>query len=131
MTTAEIIDRLQQASANLFWSSESDYPFEIMTWERGTEMTTPALFPDLIMTDPQVETTTLTDFLAPALTTEDWYEEEELATVDRYQDLFQSIETHLTDVRVFRIGECEITIYIVGKTPDGDIIGLKTQSVET
>ncbi len=131
MTTVEIIDRLRQATASLLWASEYDYPFEIVTWERGTDLTTTALFPDSIVRNLAIETTTLADLFAPALTIEAWYEAAELATVDRYQHLFQSIEAHLTDVRVFRIGECEITIYIVGKTPTGDLVGLKTQAVET
>ena len=131
MTTAEIIDRLKQATADLLWVSESDYPFEVITWERGVEMTPTALFKELTVTDLMIETMTLADFFAPVLTIEDWYEKEELATVDRYTDLVRSIESNLTEVQVFRLGEIEITVYIIGKTPDGDIVGLKTQSVET
>jgi hypothetical protein len=131
MTTAEIIDRLKQATADLLWVSESDYPFEVITWERGVEMTPTALFKELTVTDLAIETMTLTDFFAPVLTIEDWYEEEELATVDRYTDLVRSIESNLTKVQVFRLGEIEIAVYIIGKTPDGDLVGLKTQVVET
>jgi Nuclease A inhibitor-like protein len=131
MTTAEIIDRLKQATADLLWVSESDYPFEVITWERGVEMTPTALFKELTVTDLAIETMTLTDFFAPVLTIEDWYEEEELATVDRYIDLVRSIESNLTKVQVFRLGEIEIAVYIIGKTPDGDLVGLKTQVVET
>jgi hypothetical protein len=131
MTTAEIIDRLKQATADLLWVSESDYPFEVITWERGVEMTPTALFKELTVTDLAIKTMTLTDFFAPVLTIEDWYEEEELATVDRYTDLVRSIESNLTKVQVFRLGEIEIAVYIIGKTPDGDLVGLKTQVVET
>jgi hypothetical protein len=131
VTTAEITDLLKQATTDLLWPSESDYPFELVTWDRNVEMTPTALFSKLEEPNAAIESMTLTEFFAPVLSVEDWYEEEELAQVDRYQHLLQAIESNLADVRVFRIGEIEIAIYIVGKTSDSDIIGLKTHAVET
>jgi Nuclease A inhibitor-like protein len=131
MTTAEIIDRLQQVTVDLLWSSESDYPFEVVTWQNGTELNPTTLFSNLEKPDRSIETITLADFFAPVLTVEDWYETAELKQVDRYTELLHAIESHLTDVMVFRVSKVEITIYIVGKTPTGDLVGLKTQVVET
>ena len=131
LTTAEIIDRLTQATTDLLWSSESDYPFEIVTWAQATAITPEALFSDLIADHRTIESTTIADLFAPVITVEDWYEEAELAQVKRYQILLQSIESTLSEIQVFRVGETEIAIYIVGKTPTSDIIGLKTLSVET
>jgi Nuclease A inhibitor-like protein len=128
---AEICDRLRQATADLLWMSESDYPFEIVNWERGIELNPQALLPEVTSDEVAVERVTLTDFLAPAIAIEDWYEAEELAQVDRYKELLHAIESNLTEVQVFRVGEVEITIYIVGKTAEGDLVGLKTQAVET
>jgi hypothetical protein len=131
VTTAETIDRLTHATTDLLWSSESDYPFEIVTWEQGIELTPDALFSDL--DDPQlsIESIPLTDLFAPVITVEDWYQEAELTLVDRYKALLQSIESSLSEVQVFRVGEIEIAVYIVGKTATGDVIGLKTYSTET
>jgi Nuclease A inhibitor-like protein len=131
LRVAEICDRLRQATADLLWMSESDYPFEVVTWERGIELNPKALFPEVKSDEIPVETVTLTDFFAPAIAIEDWHEAEELAQVDRYKELLHAIESNLTEVQVFRVGEVEITIYIVGKTPDGELVGLKTQVVET
>jgi hypothetical protein len=129
--TAEIIDLLTTATADLLWSSESDEPFEIVTWPQGTEIEPTALFGDLVDSDAPIETMTLTDLFAPILTIEDWYEAAELAQVNRYTELLHAIESHLAEPQVFRVGEVEIAIYIVGKTPDGDLVGLKTHAVET
>ncbi|WP_310424231.1 nuclease A inhibitor family protein [Chamaesiphon sp. VAR_48_metabat_135_sub] len=131
MTTAEIIDRLKQATVDLLWSSESDCPFEIVTWARGVEIIPAVLFSNLDDANLEIESITLADFFAPVLIVEDWYEADELVQIDRYTDLLDAIESSLTDVRVFRVGEIEIDIYIIGKTPDGDLVGLKTQSIET
>ena len=131
VTTAEIIDRLTQATVDLLWSSESDYPFEIVTWSQGTQLTPEALVGDSDDANPEIESMTLIDLFAPILAIEDWYEAAELAQVDRYTNLLHAIDTNLADVQVFRVGEVEMAIYIVGKTPAGDLVGLKTHVVET
>ena len=93
-------------------------------------MTPTALFSKLAP-PLSIEQITLADLFTPVLTVEDWYEADELAQVHRYTELHDAIETNLTDVEIFRVGEVEIAIYIVGKTPDGDVVGLKTHVVET
>jgi Nuclease A inhibitor-like protein len=130
-TTTKIIDRLKQATTDLLWSSESDYPFEVVSWEPGIELTPSDLFSNIYDTELAIESIPLTDLFEPVLTIEDWYEDAELALVDRYTNLLDSINTNLSEVQVFRVGEVEVDIYIIGKTPTGDIIGLKTRSVET
>jgi hypothetical protein len=127
MSTAEIIDRLKQTTADLLWISESDYPFQIVVW--SDKEINLMLFPD--RANEKIEMISLDDFFAPALEVEDWYGLEELATVDRYKLLLETINANLTDLKVFRIGSIEIDLYIVGKTPSGDIIGLQTTIVET
>ncbi len=131
VTTAEVIDRLKQATTDLLWSSESDYPFEIVTWELGVELTPSDLFSNIYDTDLAIESIPLTDLFEPVLTIEDWYEQAELEPIDRYTNLLDSINNNLSEVQVFRVGEVEIDIYIIGKTSTGDIVGLKTHSIET
>jgi hypothetical protein len=131
VTTPEIIALFKQVTTDLRWSSESDYPFEVVTWERGVELNSAALFSKLTTLNDSIEPLTLADLFVPVLTVEDWYESDELALVNRYTDLLHAIESNLSDVKVFRVGEVEIAIYIVGKTPDGDVIGLKTYAIET
>ena len=131
VTTAEVIDRLKQATTDLMWSSESDYPFEIVSWELGVDLTPSDLFSNIYDTDLSIESIPLIDLFEPVLTIEDWYEQAELDLVDRYTNLLDSIDNNLSEVQVFRVGEVEIDIYIIGKTPTGDIVGLKTLSVET
>jgi hypothetical protein len=127
VNTIEIIDRLKQATIDLLWVSESDYPFEIVMW--SNKEIDSMLFPPC--DDKEIKVISLSDFFAPALRVEAWYEAEELATVDRYKLLFQTIESSLTEIQVFRIGIVEIDVYLVGKTPDGDVVGLQTKIIET
>ena len=49
-----------------------------------------------------------------------------------FQNLQRVIQRQLSGVKVFRVGdEAEKDIYIVGKTRDGKLAGLKTSVVET
>ena len=108
MNTIEVIDRLKQATLDLLWVSESDYPFQIVVWsEKEIDS---RLFPTYA--DEDIKVISLDDLFAPALKIEDWYGLEELATVDRYQLLLQTIESNLTEVQVFRLGEIEFDVYI-------------------
>jgi hypothetical protein len=132
MTTAEIVEKLQQASADLLWMSESESPFEIVKWERGSDCTPETLISSSDRdADRAIGCTSLADFFAPALRVEDWYGAEELANVKKFEELYHAIESNLQQVQVFRVGEVEVTVYILGKTPDGDTVGLKAQVVET
>jgi len=49
----------------------------------------------------------------------------------RFKKLHTLLTTALSDVRIFRIGNVEIDIYLIGKTKTGDWCGLHTKSVET
>jgi hypothetical protein len=48
----------------------------------------------------------------------------------RFQELVETLKTTLDDVKVFRVGETRIDVYVVGKSKGG-YAGLKTLVVET
>ena len=64
---------------------------------------------------------------ATLLDTVDWAVEEG----ERWVALRRAIERNLTDVRVFRVGERRVDVYVVGRTRGGEWVGLHTTSVET
>jgi Nuclease A inhibitor-like protein len=112
------IEQLTAATADLFWTSETDAPFEVMLWK------------NLEPVEPIV-TQSIDDFFQPVITPQDWHSEEERAIVARYELLIATIKENLSAIRVDRVGKVEVTIYIVGKTNDGTWIALKTSAVET
>jgi Nuclease A inhibitor-like protein len=116
--TTKIIALLTAATADLFWTSETDAAFEIILWE------------DLKPTK-RVLTQSIDEFFQPAITAQDWYGDEERAIVARYESLIATLKANLSELRVERVGKIEVTIYIVGKTIDGTWIALKTSAVET
>lgn len=135
MTNSDIVDQLKQASENLLWMSESEYPFEVFRWKLPENQTTltPATVLQLTNQPPDtpVEEVKLDDFFAPVTEEQDWYEEAEKATMRQYQNLVKTITSTLASVRVYRVGKRNIRLYIVGTTPEGDWAGLSTSAVET
>ena len=71
------------------------------------------------------------EFFAIATAEEDWDDEEERETVQRFQNLVSTLKQNLSQLQVYRVGSVNIDAYIVGVTPDGDYAGLATKLVET
>ena len=56
--------------------------------------------------------------------------EDEKTEVQRFQNLQTTLEETLQNITVFRAGETNITIFIIGQT-EGGFAGLQTNVVET
>ncbi|MEJ6487807.1 nuclease A inhibitor family protein [Nostoc punctiforme UO1] len=131
-TNSEIIDQLRTAADGLLMMSESEYPFEVFLWEDAAPAT-----PEKVIQQtnhPQntpVEIVGVDDFFQVATTEEDWHEEEEKATVKRFQTLVQELKKNMTNLQVYRLGNKEIDVYIVGQTPAVNLAGISTKVVET
>jgi hypothetical protein len=48
-----------------------------------------------------------------------------------FRALREVMEANLTDLTVIRVGEISIDVYFVGRSSCGDLVGLKTTSIET
>lgn len=133
MDSTSILETLQHAANGLYFPSEADATFTAFFWADGAP-TSPS--PELlakhteIASDAHIETVPLDDFFRPATEEKDWYEDEEKAEAQKFRDLLDIIHQSLDDVKVFRAGEVEIDVYIVG-TVDGGWAGLHTLLVET
>lgn len=82
-------------------------------------------------TDTKIEEITVEKFFDRVTKTEDWYGDEENSIVEKFLNLRKLVETNLKNVKVFRLGEIEIDVYLVGVDAEGKFIGLKTTVVET
>ena len=132
MNDSELIDRLRQLSKGLLWMSESDYPFETIYWKNQGNLTKKKLLQlsghDL---NTLVEVEQLDRFFVLAIKEQDWHEQEEKAEVKRYRVLLDFLKNYLRDIKVYRVGEVEIDIYIVGRTNSRNLAGLSTKAIET
>ncbi|PAX51346.1 nuclease A inhibitor family protein [Brunnivagina elsteri] len=130
-----LLEKLKQASSNLLFPSESEYPFDVFLWKFIADK--PEINRELILkqlekpSDTQIEIVEIDPFFEIATTEQDWHGEEEKETVKKYQSLVKVIKENLTEIKVARIGKIEIDIYILGKTASNDIAGLSTKVIET
>ena len=131
MNEQELVNQLSQTSKGLLWLSESDYPFETVCLEDVDDINAKLLELTDSNPDTTIEVRELDRFFNRVTEEKDWYEEEEMAECKRYQALVNLLKTHLTDIKVYRVGSCEVSCYILGKTDSGAIAGLSTISVET
>lgn len=123
-----ITNILKQATDGLLMASESEYPFEVFAWESGQLNEATVL--EKTGLKGTVKLVEIDDFFRNSVTAEDWHEDEEKATVKKFQNFVNQLKTNLTNLQVYKIGNREIDVYIIGNTPDG-IAGVSTKVIET
>ncbi|MGD1807614.1 nuclease A inhibitor family protein [Dapis sp. BLCC M126] len=134
LTNLEIFERLHEAAKDLLWTSESDYPFESLIWEFGEKI---LLDNEVVLKitkhslDTPIKVIEFDTFFQGTVTHQDWHNSEEADTVNRYQELVRIMKQDLSNLKVYKVGEIEINVYIIGKTDTGDYAGLATVSIET
>lgn len=144
---------LEAASADLWMPSETDAKFKFLagTQLNGAAITADvvraqlsaqhdAIFADVMWVDPadlplstrtQVEERSAADFLNDLATNVDPNDPASVAQGQRFAALETAIDAQLTDVKVFRFGEINISTFIVGRTKTGELAALLTGQVET
>jgi hypothetical protein len=131
-TNSEILDQLRTATNGLLMMSESEYPFEVFLWEDAAPVTPQKVIQQTNHPqDTPIKIVGIDDFFQVATTEEDWHEEEEKASVKRFQTLVQELKKNLTNLQVYRLGNKEIDVYVVGQTPAVNLAGISTKVVET
>ncbi len=127
-----LLSELRAATKGLLFLSESDGPLKAFVW-KGVVIDSPAALLVHLEKDAAtpVQEVTLEKFFAPMTTSQDWDDDEAKADRVRFQALVAQLAV-LTDTRVFRLGSGpEITVYVIGKTPDGSTAGVSTMLTET
>ena len=128
----DVLDELERAAAGLLFVSEADYPFEVFKWDGAVEITPQFLREAAGQSrDAAVALKSVDEFFAAAVSEPAWKTGEELSTARRYKSLVATLKNNLGDLRVYKVGEINIPVFVVGRGGEGNWIGLKTRSVET
>ncbi len=119
MQDAEIVAQLKEKTAGMYFMSESDYPFEAIEW--GTQDITDDFLRGLPGEKPEsaVEQQRFEDFY------------QKYAGRENYGPVLDALQNNLTDLRVYRVGRVDIGVYLVGRSAEGNWLGLSTRSIET
>jgi Nuclease A inhibitor-like protein len=118
------LSALKQAAAGLLLPSESDEPIEVIDWDHDAETLKDSDVLRLAGCSPSapMEMTDLKDIFRDAVAGAD---------AAKFRKLIAALNETLADIRVYRIGEIEKDVVIVGKTKAGGWAGLKSKVVET
>lgn len=136
MASNPILKTLRDATKGLLYTSEADKPLKAFLWPKA-EVGAEEMNPETLRAGRKIgakvpiQERTLDAFFAPMVKPQGWHGEEEKAMAAKFQALVEMLRTELGGVRVFRVGEGRVEVYVVGKTTEGDFAGVSTQLVET
>lgn len=126
------IEQINKLCENLFYMSETDAAVLPFAGEKTETVTAGEVLKQTgTAADSPVEEKAFSDFFARLTKIQDWYGDEEKATVQKYADLRDFLEKNLKDLKIFRIGSIQIDIYMVGLDAEGKLMGAQTKAVET
>jgi Nuclease A inhibitor-like protein len=114
-----LLTTFTQATAGLLYPSEYDAPLEPFVWEPADN--TLAEVRRLSGHPPEERCQTLS---ADAFFGE-------LAEVEGFPALYETLKEFLTDLKVYRCGAANHTVCVVGRDAQGRLAGFKTRAVET
>ena len=126
----ELIQKLETATKDLLWFSESEYPFKVIYWRNADFSIDTLLQRYNYPPETKIVVKDWQSFFANAMEEKDWYNETEIAETKRYQNLVNLMKQNLKNIRVYLLGEVEIDVYILGET-NSAIAGLTTKIIAT
>ncbi len=124
--------QLALLAAGLWFVSESDRPLTVVRFEAYADDELPsALAAVSERRGALVERVALAEFFARATEPQPWHSPEEVAIVERYRALVTFLARELTGARVYRVGTVDVNAYALGRTREGEWLGVATILVET
>lgn len=129
----ELIEMLKSLTEDLHFTSESDYPFEIVCWELKTKSIKKKYLGEYIKIDKSTEVLELTPekLLFQHAKSSPNYSIENREKANRFKQIINFFQSQVSGSRAFKIGSTEVEVYILGLAGHTHIIGLKTIAVET
>ena len=115
-TDQKVVEELTRLSARLVLVSESDYPLTIINWPGEIEVNADYLRG---LTDESRECSVEQMSL------------EQLFADGRFEGLTNSLRRHLQNVKAYKVGTINMPVYIVGKGPEGNWLGVSSRIVQT
>ncbi len=126
------LQKLKNAAENLIYISETDSEILPFIGEKSETVSIESLQKQInFAPDVKIEEMDFEDFFENLIKTQDWFEDEENNAAEKFLKLKKLLEENLKDLKVFKIGEIEIKIYVVGLDEDNNLSGIKTEAVET
>jgi len=123
---------LKSITEDLTFTSESDYPFEVIAWQKITKRLDLESFPKyLTIENPDIEALKVEKLLRNQTKTRRSYSDERIEKARRFKQIIAFFQSQVSYPIALKVGKVEREVYILGIAANNFIIGLKTISVET
>lgn len=123
-----LFERLTSACEGLIYISETDAP--IIPFVQGVEGDGAAGYSSVTGT-ANVSEVNFDKFFDGLTSEREWFGEAEKNTAKRFGELKKVLEETLRDIRVFKVGEIRLDVYVIGIDGKGNLAGVQTVAVET
>lgn len=125
-------NQIKEACRDLYFTSETDAEIEAFFGGQALTVTKNEILNQTkSAVNSSVEEINFTVFFKRLTEIQDWYGDEENATVQKFVKLKNLLESNLRELKVFKIGKIELNIYAVGLDAENNLLGIKTKAVET
>lgn len=126
-----IVKQIKAIVKNLSYISETDAPLTVYIGTRSTAVTSGKLLSKIKRKGDKIEELGFERFFSRLTRREDWHGDQETFRADKYTELYGLLKLNLRDLKVFKIGDIEKDIYIVGLDETNKLTGIKTFALET
>ena len=128
----QLMTELRAAAEGLLYMSETDHPLEVVRWDGAQAITHEFLRREAGKgADAPVEKVSVARVFRAAASEAEWKGEDELRAAHRFQALVRLLEENLEGPTAYRVGEIDITVYVVGRSREGNWLVVATRAVET
>ena len=128
---ASLLRELKRLTKGLQFQSESDYAVEPFAPDAGRGATSAQEVVASLKANAAARPADFDNFFAAATEEQDWQDADARARVKKFQALVKYLKDNLSGIQVFKVGDTEADVYVVGKTASGNFAGVKTKVVET
>ncbi len=129
---SDLATQIKEITGGLFYMSETDAEILPFSGKKAQTVSSAELLNQIERKkDSHVEEKDFTEFFARLTEIQDWFGEEEKAAAQKFEALKSLLQNNLRDLKVFKIGEIQIDIYVVGLDAENALTGIQTKAVET
>jgi len=128
----DLAKQIRKFAKGVYYTSETDAKISLFVGKKAQAVTKEVLLSQTAKSDDvPVEERDFEEFFSPLTKTQDWFGDEEKQATQKFSGLKVLLEKNLKDLKVFKIGQIELDIYIVGLDEKSILTGIKTKAVET
>ncbi|MEP6902813.1 MAG: nuclease A inhibitor family protein [Actinomycetota bacterium] len=128
----DLAEKIKIAAADLSYISETDAEILPFVGTQTDAVTKENLLTQIGKTsDSPIEERDFTELFTRLTAIQEWFGDEEKATAEKFAALKDLLEKNIKDLKVFKVGQIQLDIYVVGLDAEGKLTGIQTKAVET